>query len=97
MSDQRRPSEDLIAALRAAFAAHEVSPGRYVLQTPFQFDDGDGYPVVVEQYDGGWRLTDLGGTASHLGGDDVDFTPARLDMRPYAAKLGERPLIRAVR
>lgn len=80
MSDQGRLSEDLVAALRAAFAAHEVSPGRYVLQTPFQFEDGDGYPVVVEQHDDSWRLTDLGGTASHLGGDDVDFTPARLGM-----------------
>ncbi len=76
--------DDLAAALSSAlcdsFIVHETGPGRYVLQTPFQFEDGDGYPVVIERHEKGWRITDLGGAASHLAVDDVDFTPARLEM-----------------
>ena len=70
----------LVAALRASFAVHEIEPERYLVQSPFQFEDGDGYPIVVERHAGGWRVTDLGGTASHLAVDDVDVTPVRLEM-----------------
>lgn len=80
MSDSDDLASSLAGALCASFAVHEVNPGQFVLQTPFQFEDGDGFPVVIERHEKGWRITDLGGAASHLAVDDVDFTPARLEM-----------------
>jgi hypothetical protein len=80
MSPSDQTAATLTATLSAAFAAHEVSAGRIVIQTPFQFGDGDGYAVVIEANASGWRLTDMGGTASHLAVEDIDFTPARLEM-----------------
>lgn len=80
MSEPTDMASSLIEALCASFVAHELEPGRFVLQTPFQFEDGDGYPIVVERHEKGWRITDLGGAASHLAVDDVELTPARLDI-----------------
>lgn len=80
MSASDESGEALTAALFSAFAVHRASPDRLVVQTPFLFGDGDGYPVALERNGEGWRLTDMGGTASHLAMDDVDFTPARLEL-----------------
>jgi hypothetical protein len=80
MSGSDDLATNLGAALCASFVLHEVETGKFVLQTPFQFEDGDGYPVVMERHEKGWRITDQGGGASHLTLDDVDFTPARLEM-----------------
>jgi hypothetical protein len=65
---------------RGSFQFFELESDRFVLQTPFQFEDGDGFPIVLERRADGWRLTDEGSTASHLTVDEVDLTPARLEM-----------------
>lgn len=80
MTASEQSAGSLTAMLSAAFAAHEASTGRFVVQTPFQFGDGDGYAVVIEKNEDGWRLTDMGGTASHLAHEDIDFTRAKLEM-----------------
>src|SRR4051812_37020673 len=51
----------------------------FALSTPFLFPDGDGYPVVLERSDAGWRFTDRGGSAGHLFFDDVELTEYRLN------------------
>jgi hypothetical protein len=80
MSESDKNAEALGSSLSEAFGVHPVSPGRLVIQTPFGFGDGDGYPVVIEKVESGWRLTDMGGTASHLAMEDIDFTQARLEL-----------------
>lgn len=46
---------------------------RYIVYTPFAFDDGDHYVVILEREDNHWLLTDEGHTFMHLsyGGVDV--------------------------
>lgn len=39
---------------------------RWAIDMPFYFDDGDALKIVLEQSDGGFRLTDEGHTAMHL-------------------------------
>jgi hypothetical protein len=47
----------------------EVEPegvNRYVVYTPFQFDDGDHFVTVLKQQNGHWLLSDEGHTLMHL-------------------------------
>ena len=46
---------------------------RFVVYTPFQFDDGDHYVVVLKREQGKWLLTDEGHTFMHLSYEDVDL------------------------
>ena len=46
---------------------------RFVVRTPFTFDDGDVLKVVVARDDGGWYLTDEGHTFMHLSYEDIDI------------------------
>jgi len=46
---------------------------RYVIYTPFTFDDGDHYVCILEKRDGGWFLTDEGHTFMHMSYDMPDF------------------------
>jgi hypothetical protein len=39
---------------------------RYVVSTPFTFDDGDGFTVVLKRDSSGWFLTDEAHTFMHL-------------------------------
>lgn len=39
---------------------------RYLVFTPFHFDDGDHFVIVLHKRDGRWRLTDEGHTYMHL-------------------------------
>lgn len=39
---------------------------RYVVLTPFRFDDGDHLVIVLRHLDGAWFLTDEGHTFMHL-------------------------------
>jgi hypothetical protein len=45
-----------------------VSPeeNRFYIITPFTFDDGDGYSIIVKRKDGDWVLTDEGHTFMEL-------------------------------
>ena len=47
---------------------------RFVVQTPFQFDDGDHYVIVLRRENGSWVLTDEAHTFMHLSYDDVDLS-----------------------
>lgn len=40
---------------------------RFRVFTPFRFDDGDGFGVVLRREEGRWFLTDEGNTFFHLG------------------------------
>jgi hypothetical protein len=46
---------------------------RFVVKTPFTFEDGDVLKVVVAQESNGWYLTDEGHTFMHLSYDEVDI------------------------
>jgi hypothetical protein len=43
--------------------------GRYLVHTPFSFDDGDNLTIILRTRDGGWVLTDEGHTYMHLSYD----------------------------
>ena len=47
---------------------------RYVVYTPFSFDDGDHYVVVLKKESGKWTLTDEGHTFMHLSYAEVDLS-----------------------
>lgn len=48
---------------------------RYIVYTPFMFDDGDHFVVVLKREpDDGWILTDEGHTFMHLSYDNVDVS-----------------------
>jgi hypothetical protein len=47
---------------------------RYIIYTPFMFDDGDHYVVVLHQERGQWVLTDEAHTFMHLSYSDVELT-----------------------
>lgn len=46
---------------------------RYVVLTPFTFDDGDHLSILLKQRDGGWYLTDEGHTFMHVSYDEIDI------------------------
>jgi len=45
----------------------------YAVYTPFMFDDGDHFVVVLRKSPEGWYITDDGHTFMHLSYSDVDF------------------------
>ena len=47
---------------------------RYVIHTPFQFDDGDHYVIVLRREGNAWLLTDEAHTFMHLSYGDVDVS-----------------------
>jgi hypothetical protein len=47
---------------------------RFIVYTPFQFDDGDHYVIVLRKQDGNWVLTDEGHTFMHLSYGEVDIS-----------------------
>jgi hypothetical protein len=47
---------------------------RFIVYTPFAFDDGDHYVVVLKKERGKWILTDEGHTLMHLSYGDIDLS-----------------------
>jgi hypothetical protein len=47
---------------------------RFIVYTPFQFDDGDHYVVILKREGDEWILTDEGHTFMHLSYADVDLS-----------------------
>lgn len=47
---------------------------RYVVYTPFMFDDGDHYVIILRQEGDEWVLTDEANTFMHLSYTDVDLS-----------------------
>lgn len=64
----------LVGSLPAQFEFEPLGGGRFAVLTPFTFDDGDRFPIVLERHGDGWRISDEGGTALHLSYGDVPFS-----------------------
>lgn len=52
--------------LALQFHLEPLGDGRVAILSPFTFDDGDRFPIVLERIGDRWRLTDEGGTVMHL-------------------------------
>ena len=46
---------------------------RYIVFTPFMFDDGDHLPILLKQDNGQWYLSDEGHTFMHVSYDEIDI------------------------
>ncbi len=46
---------------------------RYIVYTPFMFDDGDHFVIVLKKHDDHWRFTDEGHTFMHMSYEDIDL------------------------
>jgi len=46
---------------------------RYIVETPFTFDDGDHYVVVLRSVAGQWELSDEGHTIMHLSYEPIEL------------------------
>ncbi len=46
---------------------------RFVIASPFTFDDGDMISIVLKRADNTWYFTDEGNTFMHLSYEDTDF------------------------
>ena len=46
---------------------------RYIVYTPFMFDDGDHFVIILKKRDDHWRLTDEGHTFMHMSYGDIDI------------------------
>jgi hypothetical protein len=68
---------DVIRDFREKVSAEiDVEPeglDRFVVYTPFMFDDGDHFVVLLRKYGERWMLTDEGHTFMHLSYGDVDL------------------------
>ena len=45
---------------------------RYIVLTPFMFDDGDHLPIILKKENGQWYLSDEGHTFMHVSYDEID-------------------------
>ncbi|MDZ7754782.1 DUF1828 domain-containing protein [Rhodohalobacter sp.] len=54
------------AKVSEAVRLHEEGVNRYRLFTPFTFDDGDGFSIVLRKNGDGWLLSDEGHTFMHM-------------------------------
>ncbi len=46
---------------------------RYIVYTPFMFDDGDHFVIILKKRDDQWRLTDEGHTFMHMSYGEIDI------------------------
>lgn len=73
----RAEIEELERTLQERLSLHfrlePLGNGRIAVLSPFTFDDGDRFPVVLERVGDRWRLTDEGGTVMHLSYMEVPF------------------------
>lgn len=46
---------------------------RYIVHTPFMFDDGDHIPIILKKEKDEWFLTDEGHTFMHVSYDEIDI------------------------
>lgn len=79
-----KPTDEIIRDFRRKVCdeiaiEQEGLADRYVVYTPFLFDDGDHFVVVLKRSGDGWIITDEGHTFMHLEYSSVDLTvPTRL-------------------
>jgi hypothetical protein len=70
-------ADDIIRSFREKVTAEIDLEGegldRFIVYTPFMFDDGDHFVIVLRKEHGGWILTDEGHTFMHLSYAEVDL------------------------
>jgi len=59
------------------FVVRTLADGALTIVSPFLFDDGDGYPIIIEHGREGWRISDRGGVMSRFQLEEFDLTDAR--------------------
>ena len=47
---------------------------RYIVYTPFMFDDGDHFVIVLKKHADRWRFTDEGHTFMHMSYGELDLS-----------------------
>lgn len=69
-------SDQLLASIRKSICEEvdvfQEGIGRFAIDTPFGFDDGDSFVIVLENREDEWYITDEGHTFMHLSYDDSD-------------------------
>ncbi|APH38545.1 DUF1828 domain-containing protein [Methanohalophilus halophilus] len=78
---------DLIKTLRESVCQEleifQEGKERYVVDTPFGFDDGDSFVIVLKKDEGGWHFTDEGHTLMHLSYYDLDIPSTKGKRRSF--------------
>lgn len=62
---------------RKVSAEIDVEPegiDRYIVYTPFMFDDGDHFVIILKKRDNQWRFTDEGHTFMHMSYGEIDLS-----------------------
>ncbi len=57
---------DLKKSLFTDIELIEEGPGRYSIDTPYGFKDGDSYVIILKKINDTWQLSDEGHTLMHL-------------------------------
>ena len=66
MNTTEHIANDFKKKVSAAVRLHEEGVNRYRVFTPFSFDDGDGFSIVLQKNGKGWLLTDEGHTFMNM-------------------------------
>jgi hypothetical protein len=75
-SERHPTSDERITCLRLQRVLHDfgnalqvavIDDGAFLVSSPFRLPNGMMFPIVIEPRPTGWRLTDRGDTAAHLG------------------------------
>lgn len=72
-SEIERMERELKERLALEISLEPIGDRRFAVISPFTFDDGDRFPIVLGSSNGVWRLSDEGGVAMHLSYLDVSF------------------------
>jgi hypothetical protein len=64
--DIKRIEQDFIAKICKSLSISSEGLSRYRVFTPFMFEDGDKYSIVLKKENGSWLLSDEGHTFMHL-------------------------------
>jgi hypothetical protein len=65
--------EQLRNRLSLEFRLEPIGDERLAVLTPFTFDDGDRFPIVLQKVNNTWEVTDDGGVVMHLSYLDIPF------------------------
>ena len=66
METTKHIADDFKEKVSESVRLHEEGVNRYRVFTPFTFDDGDGFSIVLKKNGDGWILTDEGHTFMHM-------------------------------
>jgi len=66
--------KDFKHKVSAEIAVEREGIDRYIVYTPFMFDDGDHFVIVLKKHGDGWRFTDEGHTFMHMSYEEIDLS-----------------------